>query len=432
MEILLERNRRVNLILSPQQLRADGGDHSLRLLHYVQCVETEEEILLYNLLTGELVKVKGIEEEKEELYRKYFLVPGEHDDFLLFKQFTELISTLEIRGMKYINSYTILPTTDCNARCFYCYEKGTERLNMSSETAERVTEYILGNANHSAPVKLSWFGGEPLCNCSAIDQICSSLKNGMIDFSSSMTSNGYLFDDELIIKARELWRLEKVQITLDGTEEVYNRRKAYIYIADESPFRRVIRNIAALSDAGITVDIRLNLDHSNQEDLLRLIDCVGESLSGRDNVFIYCHELFQCSEEENIPELKHAVEEKIEKNGFYKKRDFRLGLRTNGCMADSVNSIIIMPDGTLHACEHFNVQQAIGTIEENGNKKKAVSYYRERIIEEQCRTCPVLPVCFRLKHCPNTKSGCSGEKAEKIAGLIRESVAHYVNENESV
>ena len=49
-----------------------------------------------------------------------------------------------------------------------------------------------------------------------------------------MISNGYLFSEEIIDRAARLWELRNVQITLDGTEKVYNETKAYIAPKDNA------------------------------------------------------------------------------------------------------------------------------------------------------------------------------------------------------
>ena len=43
---------------------------------------------------------------------------------------------------KGIQAITILPTTDCNARCWYCYEKGIEHFNMGQSVAEQTVAFI--------------------------------------------------------------------------------------------------------------------------------------------------------------------------------------------------------------------------------------------------------------------------------------------------
>ena len=92
---------------------------------------------------------------------------------------------------------------------------------MDRETADRVISYIKEHCG-GQQVKLSWFGGEPLVNHKVIDQICNGLRNDGIPYESRMISNAYLFDDTIVAKAADLWNLKNIQITLDGTEVVYN------------------------------------------------------------------------------------------------------------------------------------------------------------------------------------------------------------------
>jgi sulfatase maturation enzyme AslB (radical SAM superfamily) len=109
----------------------------------------------------------------------------------------------------YITCYTILTTTDCNARCFYCYEKGIRRLPMSRETADKTVAFIKEHCGEKS-VNISWFGGEPLFNSEVIDIIIGYLKENNIKYISTMVTNGYLFDEKLIFKAKNFWNLTNV------------------------------------------------------------------------------------------------------------------------------------------------------------------------------------------------------------------------------
>ncbi|MEI3172875.1 MAG: radical SAM protein [Lachnospiraceae bacterium] len=129
---------------------------------------------------------------------------------------------------EHITSYTIFTTTDCNARCFYCYEMGRSRIPMSDETAHKAAAYIAAHCG-GEKVHLHWFGGEPLFNKQVIDIICTDLAEKGIVYESMIISNGYLFDGATVEQAVSHWKLKNVQITLDGTEEIYNRSKAFIY-----------------------------------------------------------------------------------------------------------------------------------------------------------------------------------------------------------
>ena len=112
---------------------------------------------------------------------------------------------------------------------------------MDSAVAEKTAEYIARHCG-GKEVSLSWFGGEPLYNMEAIDIICRRLEDKSVAFHSKMISNGYLFDKEIVRKANEDWKLRNVQITLDGTEDVYNKTKAFIYKGINA-FKRVIGTV---------------------------------------------------------------------------------------------------------------------------------------------------------------------------------------------
>ena len=153
---------------------------------------------------------------------------------------------------EHITSYTIFTTTDCNARCFYCYEMGRSRIPMSAETAHKAAAYIAAHCG-GEKVHLHWFGGEPLFNKQVIDIICTDLAEKGIVYESMIISNGYLFDGATVEQAVSHWKLKSVQITLDGTEEIYNRSKAFIYKDGKSPYQVVLANIQRLLDAGVSV-----------------------------------------------------------------------------------------------------------------------------------------------------------------------------------
>jgi len=220
-----------------------------RLMRYHFRLECEEGVVLLNTVSGELVLLS--EEEKEildclpltyrpemdELIDHRFLVPEDFDELFSAIQLRKVIRNLNYRNDD-VTSFTILPTTTCNARCFYCYESGFPHNSMNEETILRTVDYITARCGRTKRVALSWFGGEPTLGEKSIDRICEGLEEKGINFASSMISNGYLFTQQMVQKARGKWRLRSIQITLDGTEEVYNRVKAYVN-PEESPFQRV-------------------------------------------------------------------------------------------------------------------------------------------------------------------------------------------------
>ena len=84
------------------------------------------------------------------------------------------------------------------------------KTHMTHETAEKVAEYIMEVVPPGSSVELNWFGGEPLYNMDVIEIICSRLASAGIDYHSSMISNSYLFNDEVIHKAKYDWKLRNI------------------------------------------------------------------------------------------------------------------------------------------------------------------------------------------------------------------------------
>ena len=124
-----------------------------------------------------------------------------------------------------------------------------------------------------------------------IDQICTELNGQGVPFRSEMTTNGYLFDADMVQRAKDLWQLRRVQITLDGTEQTYNRVKDYVY-QGVNAFERVLQNIAMLTAAGIHVSIRLNVDKHNIGEMAELVELLHQHFGTNEHLTVYSHELF--------------------------------------------------------------------------------------------------------------------------------------------
>ena len=57
---------------------------------------------------------------------------------------------------------TIAPTLSCNLHCPYCFEKEHPNIFMTDEVENGIVDFIKGHKNVRR-MKVSWFGGEPLC-----------------------------------------------------------------------------------------------------------------------------------------------------------------------------------------------------------------------------------------------------------------------------
>ena len=118
--------------------KRDVRDENYHPSSFVISREVLDGLLLFQTLTCEMVLVrKGREESSEDEYLRehLFVVPQSLDEKKLADQYRTLRKMVDMDdGEGIISSYTIMTTTDCNARCFYCYEKGRSRIPMSEKT----------------------------------------------------------------------------------------------------------------------------------------------------------------------------------------------------------------------------------------------------------------------------------------------------------
>lgn len=390
-----------------------------RMINFLIFENVSDGVLAYNTFTREMLLIS---EKQYDLLNKniipydksldyyiehYFLVPQSFDERILHKQLQNL--TIASDQENFINLYSILTTTDCNARCFYCCEHGQKKVTMTDKTASDIADFIIEQSkNHK--VEIQWFGGEPLYNKNPIDIISKKLNEANIIFSSRMISNGYLFDMQTIEAALKVWNLKSVQITLDGTHEIYNKTKSYIYKSDIDPFYKVIESIRMLSDNKIKVIIRLNMDFFNKENLYELVDYLHSQFSESPYVKIYIRLLFDNTSElqinrkdeirENLYKELDKFEEYIDRLGMLNLRTLKSTYSENGCIGTSRHGTIVMPGGELGLCNLKSDQEIYGNIKSGITNPEIIERFKELKPEiELCATCPLYPRCTRLKNC---------------------------------
>ena len=408
-----------------RQKRADCERY--RLMTYVVQQPVTDGLLLYHTLTCSLVLLSHDEAAdltaQRELIDRWFLVPEAHDDQKLCRQVRQMAAFFK-PAAKAITGYIILPTTGCNARCFYCFEKGAKAATMTAETASKVVRYIMEH-HGDEKVEIKWFGGEPLVNVKVIDQICMELSEQGVPFRSTMTSNGYLIDADMVQRARDLWQLRRVLISLDGTAQTYNRVKDYVY-RGVNAFERVLENIGLLIAADIRVLIRLNVSKDNIGEMAALVELLHQRFGGDEHLTVYSAGLF---DEEHNAELfaqRMQLEQQIAAYGFaHKLYDLPKDIRLNCCMADDDGSrVVIAPDGHLGKCEHCIDREFFGHIDSEERNEAILRKFKERRADiEACATCFYYPQCIRLVMC-HTDTICSSVKQQEHLYNMREAMKY--------
>jgi len=411
-------------------------DKKYRLMNFVVKQPVEEGILLFNTMTKAMVLLSTEEKMLLEsnpralpsLIEDWYLVPEDFDDRLLSRQMRR-VGQMLAKPKKDITTYTIFTTTDCNARCFYCFQKGCAKLTMDSSMAQKTADYMIKHCG-GKKVMIHWFGGEPLYNKPVITLINQHLKDAGIEYKSTILTNGFLIDDATIQEMKERWNLKNVQISLDGTEKVYNRIKAYIY-KDVNAFQQVMVNIHRLLDAGIKVHIRLNVDMYNVDDLYQLVEYFHYEFERADHLVVYLHTLFgevvkqvaiHDDEKRKVLYAKiAAINANLETYGFLSKPRLKRKFDINHCMADDDESITILPDGHIGKCDNFADREFVGHIDQEEFSVEGVNSFKEVINDayDACSICALYPICFRPRKCMSAQNCFEEERHENLTNIKR-------------
>ena len=427
MTIIKEAYKEIQEHLDNQSYNTSDSFHSSA---FVIKETTEIGVLFYNTFTGEILLLDSCEDEKY-LRDRWYYVADKYNEFEVLESFREKLISLE--EIATISTYTIFPTTDCNANCFYCFEEGRSKKNMDDKTSVSVADYIIKNSKNEN-ISIRWFGGEPLYNQKAINSICNILNENKINFTSKMATNGFLFSEFNIDIACFVWHLKHVQITLDGTEAEYNKIKNYKCSNTVNPFKKVLKNIDLLTSKGIQVIIRLNLDLNNVADQINLVNNVlVKRFANNNNVSIYSHLLMESLlygtdlEHKQLFELKEVLDSMIYKNGLSCHKHTSTKFKLFRCIADNKKSVTILPEGNIGLCEHYSEDHFISNLNNQQYlDSNEISFLRERMSPlDICADCSFYPQCIRLKCCPDSGVCFSELKKHNIRNLHKELIAEY-------
>jgi len=328
---------------------------------------------------------------------------------------------------------TIIPTLACNLKCIYCFQDRNQVGEMALEVQEAIENYVKSSIQGIKNIHVSWFGGEPLLAwgviCSLSRKLIKIAKENGCEYSASMVSNGYLFNDEKIKTLSEI-KIKNIQITLDGPPQLHSSRKGLKGNTEEN-FKKILDIINSLQDNNIKVSIRFNIDKTNMDSSEELLDILAESLS---QVNIYpaqvaaftqvCSNIEDgCLNNDEFLEVEKAFYSLLLKKGL--QADLSRAypkIKANFCCADQINSFTIGPDGYVYKCWNTvdNKDEMVSDImkRETGNKDKKKMVMRHLnwltnnpFEEEECRECKVLPLCmggcpYKHRESKNNKSDC--------------------------
>lgn len=383
--------------------------NNYRLSNFTIKIKCEDGLLLHSCLTGELIMVTNESDARQYLVEHWFYVLDGFDEKSILPNIKRLLKCLAKKREPGYKTFEIITTTSCNAQCYYCYESGFKHMALSNDTAEKVIDFIKNNKRGSN-VKIKWYGGEPLMNIKSIDIISKGLLAKGVSFKSTMISNGLLFTSEVVSKAKDLWNLYNVRITLDGTEDNYNTIKNYKNYHG-SAYQTVLKNIDSLLTNGISVTIRLNIEKSNLEDSKKLLLSLCNKYKGNALLDFMLRPLNNTTTNKQIESIGKNrdsilieitnLKQKLFSEGFYVNCGKLTGLTLCTCIADSGQYIAIKPNGELAYCSSDFDNKTFGSVYSESPVipfPELSSLPHEK--KEICNDCPLYPICSPSKLCP--------------------------------
>ena len=184
-------------------------------------LDAGDRIILYHTRTNALITLDS------QLYNKIF-VEKDFSDTDVIQQLSSMgfiinshdeeLGILDAMRIKEIGNpiqgITILTTTDCNARCFYCFEEGIARYSMTKEIAQQTINFI-NDFYDDKELAIAWFGGEPLLNFPIIEFITLELKKLGYILNTHITTNASLLTRRMLDFFISNYKHTSFQITLD-------------------------------------------------------------------------------------------------------------------------------------------------------------------------------------------------------------------------
>lgn len=392
----------------------------MKTSQYIITTKEGDQVVLYNTITTSLLVIGADEYERIFLNNDFqdsdLVAKLAEYGFLLDDEFNEVNLLNEIR-LDDINKplpvITIYTTTNCNARCYYCLEKGIKTTDMSEETANHVVNFIK-NTYVGKRIQIMWFGGEPLMNFNVIESITTQLYNDGYELLTHITTNGSLLTNDMISFFKRYYSKISIQITIDEVYDAYSNIKRYVDIPPEDAFKRIIDNCRLVIAEDIYLSIRINylernfdratqvfteiekIFHPFEHNMLNIYlapitlesgcnTCIGDSNNDSFNKVVKFHR------DHNVTNIRAKDEDQQVLSSFC------LLPKSGSCGAHRKNNIVVRADGVLFKCHRLANEDkySVGDLQSgiDVSSENYTSLVTHIMTDERCASCNVLPLC---------------------------------------
>ncbi|MEK8017628.1 MAG: radical SAM protein [Candidatus Parabeggiatoa sp.] len=366
-----------------------------------------------------------------------FLIDGDDSDFKYLQENLFIVDN-DDEAIKYVEhkyhtanhndtlDIILMPVNQaCNFDCIYCYEDHSIKHRMVDYDANAILKFIQGH--QLCKLGVDYFGGEPLLNSRFIlffNKIALEYsKNHSIEFTSSMTTNGYLLTADLFLKLLNV-KVNNFQISLDGMQVDHDKLRPLKN--GRGTFSRIYNNLVEISNLPkkyefiIIVRINFNEETASQEKQKQFLEKLKAGFGYDERFVINPHVIvnWKGHVDENtnlyipIPRGKKVEGEYRNNLVSHKLNPFNMvnysGLESNSCYADKKNTFVIFPSKSSKNSDVLPVQKctigifddfnSIGHIDHDGqlftNNNISKWVTGSPFKKEECKKCFFVLNCY--------------------------------------
>lgn len=379
----------------------------MKASRYNYFVDNGEKTIVFNGITEKFFEINS---SNAPIYKQIFSHPGQfgkdvipfiektkNDGFFVNDETDEFeLVKNKLKGQTKENQYflMVLPTYQCNLRCWYCIQNHKE-IWITEDVIRKIKKRIMLKMNDDSidSLCLSWFGGEPLMAYETVVGLTRFAKETAEScgkaFNCTITTNSTLLTPERIEELKECG-VDSYQITIDGTREYHNTVKV---INGKSTFDMALQNIDAIARHSRCL-LRFNYTKENLRPEGIINDIKGIlSEESKKNISFFLYKVWQENAEDiNNKDVAYLFEEG-------KKLGIHPALpRTSICYADQKHFDCIFPDGRVEKCDNEDPDAARGVLLDDGNidwpggvPVSHTTAYKAG--DSECIQCRFLPLC---------------------------------------
>lgn len=390
----------------------------MRTSNYNIFINSDRGVLVFNALTDSYVFVN--DDEAKFLKTREFISSGIFESerikrfqdagILVKDDFNELAYLKHIYSKEMHESdvfdLTILPTLDCNVRCWYCFENKNVGSRITPSVKGNILLFIqniIKDRPYIKEISIDLFGGEPLLHYEEdLDDFLHQIKNVIEGLGKKATflfiTNGLRLTEEVMDRIKDL--SPQFQISIDGYKERHDKIKVLSKHADISTYDLVIHNLKNVCKCDhVHVILRLNYDEQTLKNVGKILSDIKDI--DRSKISIHFERVWQTKKHIAITNEALIDAWKLFVSHGFQVTYLKFFHTPSSCMSSKQDQVAISYDGKIFKCTgcDFARTEEDGNLMSNGNIAWKGNKAEERIQIQtynhpECLQCKLLPLCW--------------------------------------